>query len=210
MTCPDLAANQDFEAEIRKHHALGDYRRAANLGLSKYGPELLRFASAMMKHRTLAEEAFGEACEKIWIALPEFRFDCSFRSWTFLIVRRLCIEHLRDPNLKRMRPLSAAGPLSAIVDEVRTQTAEYLQDEAKGGLRLLRESLSPEEQALLTLRLDRGLSWAEVADVVNDEGTVDDKGRKQLEASLRKQFERLKIRLKELARREGLLTSKNQ
>jgi len=104
-----------------------------------------------------------------------------------------------------MRPLSDAGPLSEIIDEVRTQTAEYLRDEAKDRLRVLRDNLTPDEQAILTLRLDRGLCWAEIAEIMSDSAADDEKERKRSEAGVRKQFERLKDRLRELAKREGLL-----
>ena len=49
------------------------------------------------------------------------------------------------------------------------------------------------------LRLDRDLSWREVATVMSAEGEPVD------EAALRKRFERVKARLAQRAREEGLL-----
>jgi RNA polymerase sigma-70 factor (ECF subfamily) len=62
-----------------------------------------------------------------------------------------------------------------------------------------RARLSPEERALLVLRLDRDLAWREVATVLSADGEPVD------EAALRKRFERLKAKLAQLAREEGLL-----
>jgi len=49
------------------------------------------------------------------------------------------------------------------------------------------------------MRLDRNLAWREVAMVLAAEGEPVD------EVALRKRFERLKTKLTELAREEGLL-----
>jgi RNA polymerase sigma-70 factor, ECF subfamily len=199
---------QSIEPKIRAHHASGDWRQVATVGIGHYGAELLRFSMAMMRNADWAQEVFAQACERIWVGIPDFRFDCSFRTWAFTIVRRLCIEHLRDPRPVRIRPLSEAGPLSEIEQQVRTQTLPFLRDEVKDRLKVLRESLTAQQQALLTLRLDRGLSWAEIAQVMDDELVAGDAtGLKRSETALRKQFERLKEQLRELAKKEGLLDS---
>jgi RNA polymerase sigma-70 factor (ECF subfamily) len=66
-------------------------------------------------------------------------------------------------------------------------------------LRRLRETLDPDDQTLLSLRLDRELEWEELAVVLSGEGTP------VTAVALRKRFERLKDRLGRLAREEGLL-----
>jgi len=63
----------------------------------------------------------------------------------------------------------------------------------------LREALSVEERSLLALRLDRGLSWAEISDVLSAEGKP-----VQVDA-LMKRFERLKEKLAVRARELGLV-----
>lgn len=59
----------------------------------------------------------------------------------------------------------------------------------------MRRKLEPEEQTLLILRLDRGLSWDELATVMAPASA----------ATLRKRFERLRERISELVRANGLL-----
>jgi RNA polymerase sigma-70 factor, ECF subfamily len=68
------------------------------------------------------------------------------------------------------------------------------------GIERLRAMLTPEERTLLVLRLDRDLSWREVAIVLEEE-----QGEPVEEAALRKRFERVKERLVRLARDEGLV-----
>jgi RNA polymerase sigma-70 factor (ECF subfamily) len=63
----------------------------------------------------------------------------------------------------------------------------------------LRETLTPEEQTLLHLRIDQALSWDEIALVFGKDGSSVEA------ATLRKRFERLKERLAALARERGLV-----
>src|SRR5262249_21663589 len=61
----------------------------------------------------------------------------------------------------------------------------------------IRASMTPAEQTLLILRIDKGLGWDEIATVLSVEEPVD-------AATLRKRFERLKKRLLEQAPAVGL------
>jgi RNA polymerase sigma-70 factor (ECF subfamily) len=66
-------------------------------------------------------------------------------------------------------------------------------------LEKLRAALPVEDQSLLVLRIDQGMSWSEVAEILAEEG------RRADPAALMKRFERLKDRLAKLAREQGLL-----
>lgn len=74
------------------------------------------------------------------------------------------------------------------------------QDEA---LERLRRTLAPEDHTLLVLRLDRELSWDEIALVLAGEGDGGSGG--PTPSALRKRFERLKRVLARRARRSGIL-----
>jgi RNA polymerase sigma-70 factor (ECF subfamily) len=73
--------------------------------------------------------------------------------------------------------------------------------ETKHKVALLRERLSKEEQELLTLRVDRGLDWREVAEALGsaeaDLGTA--------VARHRKRFQLVKAKLARWAREEGIV-----
>jgi RNA polymerase sigma-70 factor (ECF subfamily) len=87
---------------------------------------------------------------------------------------------------------------SKVAGRVFATTAVELERQT-GALERLRAQLEPEEQTLLTLRVDRQLSWREVADILAEEGATVD------EAALRKRFERLKDKLARAAREGGLI-----
>jgi RNA polymerase sigma-70 factor (ECF subfamily) len=63
----------------------------------------------------------------------------------------------------------------------------------------LRDSLDPEEQTLLILRVDKAMPWEDVAEVLGADGDP------VSPAALRKRFERLKEKLGRLAREQGLI-----
>src|SRR5688500_1604599 len=69
-----------------------------------------------------------------------------------------------------------------------------------------RERLSEEDQALLTLRVDRGMSWSDVARVLLSEEEAPSSAQvSKKAAALRKRFERLIVELRALAAEQGLL-----
>jgi RNA polymerase sigma-70 factor (ECF subfamily) len=63
----------------------------------------------------------------------------------------------------------------------------------------VRESLDSEEQTLLILRVDKGMSWEDIPEVMRADGEP------ATPAALRKRFERLKEKLGRLAREQGLI-----
>ena len=71
-------------------------------------------------------------------------------------------------------------------------------------MRALREALDPVDHEILVLRLDRAMSWKDIARTVaeagDSESTVE-----QRAAALRKRFERAKAQLRELAVKHGLI-----
>ena len=71
----------------------------------------------------------------------------------------------------------------------------------------LRASLDVEDQELLMLRVDRSLPWDALVVVLRgeDEAPLSADEQKRQTARLRKRFQLLKDKLRELARREGLL-----
>ena len=70
----------------------------------------------------------------------------------------------------------------------------------------MRDQLSQDERTLLILRIDRGLSWSEVAVVLlGPNGDMDEEAIGREAAACRKRFERVKARLRKMADAAGLL-----
>jgi RNA polymerase sigma-70 factor (ECF subfamily) len=187
---------RDLDESIAAHLRAGDAARAATEAIRRLGPQILGYLNAVLRNETDANEVFSIFCEDLWRGLPGFRRASSFRTWAYRITWHAVVRYQRDPYRLRSRRL-ATDELSALVAEVRT-TAIPCGEGADDALAKLRQSLGPEEQTLLILRVDRDMSWAEIAQVMSEEPS------RTVEAGLRKRFERLKEKLRREAATQGL------
>ncbi len=188
---------EPLEVRVRGLLAAGDERGAATEAIRGLGPSILRYLRAVLREESDAREAFSHFAEKLWRGLPGFRAEAGLRTWAYRIAWNAALNLRDDAWRRRGRPF-ASGEASAIAEEVRTRTAVRVERQ-RDALAKLRASLSPEDQSLLTLRLDQQLSWAEIAGVLAAEGSTPSPD------TVAKRFERLKARLARLAKAQGLL-----
>jgi len=86
--------------------------------------------------------------------------------------------------------------VSRLAESVRTSSKQSLERRA-ARLAGARADLTPEEDALLSLRIDKNLSWDQIAHALSD-------GDRPLDpATLRKRYERLKEKLARKVGRSG-------
>lgn len=187
-----------IEADIAEHLVAGRHDAVVTSILRHYGGELYSYLVSIVRDVGVADDAFSQLTEDLWRAVASFRRESSCRTWCYRIAWHAAMRALQDPYRRRAVP-GHTGQWSELVAEIRSTTAMHLRSEVKDGIARLREQLAPDEQTLLILRLDRQLSWKEVAQVMSDAGDP------ASEASLRKRFERVKDKLRELAIAEGLL-----
>jgi RNA polymerase sigma-70 factor (ECF subfamily) len=179
--------------------ARGDHATAAEVILREYGPQILGYIASVVRSDGDAGDVFSQFTEDLWRGLPGMRRECPVRVWAYRIAWHAAARFLRDPYRQRGRRLETTE-LSRIAEEIRSSVLHGREEVRRQGIERLRAMLSPEEQTLLVLRLDRGLSWREVSIVLEEE-----QGAPVEEAALRKRFERVKERLVRLARDEGLV-----
>jgi RNA polymerase sigma-70 factor (ECF subfamily) len=178
--------------------AAGDLRAAAEAIVRDHGPSILGYLASVLRNDADASDVFSQFTEDLWRGLPGFRGECPVRVWAYRVAWHAAARHLRDPYRQRGRRLETTE-LSRIAEEVRSSVLLGRGEARQQGIDRLRAQLTPEEQTLLVLRLDRGLAWREVATVLAGDGEEVD------EVALRKRFERLKAKLTEMAKAEGLL-----
>ena len=184
----------DVELEIRALAGDNRLKEACTLGVRAYGPEIMSYLYALLEGEQDASEVFSDILLKVWAGLPQFRWQCSFRTWTYAIARRALIDHRRAQTKgRRQRRLSEVqGQLAA---EVRSATRSFLKSDRRRRLQQLREALDPEDQTLLILRVNRKLSWQEIAQVMADADLSPAEAQKSA-AMLRKRFQRVKDELR--------------
>jgi RNA polymerase sigma-70 factor, ECF subfamily len=198
--------DSELEREVREALSKSDFRGATERAIRGYGPELVSFLLALTRDEDEAADLFSEVCERLWQALPGFRGESSFRTWMYAIARHAHSHHVGQGYRRKRRALSEFPEIERIEAEVRTRTMTFMRTETKTAIQRLRETLTADEQMLLILRVDRGLSWTEIADVLSDEKELgSEDARERASQRWRKQFERVKGKLKTLARKEGII-----
>jgi RNA polymerase sigma-70 factor (ECF subfamily) len=200
---------QALEREVRVLGERGDHAAAATLALRGYGPEILGFLLAVHRNDTAASEAFSEFLEVVWRKLPSFTWEATLRTWAYAVARNVSRALNRDASRRGRRARAAADSvLEEIAQAVRTETLTFLRTEKRTRLQALRDQLTEDDRILLVLRVDRELEWAELARVLGEaegEAPMPAAALAREAARLRKRFQLVKEKLRELARREGLV-----
>lgn len=190
------------EAEIRARCERGDLDGAVTIALEMYASQLFGFLCGLARDRTHAEDVFSATCERIWRGLARFRWDSTFRVWAYRIARNEYLRSTRETRRARQTiPLTELSTAQSILARVRTTTPFHEQTEVRDRYAAIRAQLDDDDLVLLGLRIENQLAWGDIAKVMaateeSVDATVD---AKEL-AALRKRFERLKVKLRDLAR----------
>jgi RNA polymerase sigma-70 factor (ECF subfamily) len=193
------------DARIRNLVESGDLEASATLFMETYGGEILSFLLVRMRSEPAASEVFSVFAEDFWRGLPGFRWRTTIRSWGYTLARNAAHRHHRTRRID-CRPLTRPSRMLEAVERQRSSTAAYLRTEVKSRMRELRRQLPEDDQTLLVLRIDKGLSWNELAGVFSGKGEdMPDDDRVRWAARLRQRFVAVKGRLRDLAEAEGLI-----
>lgn len=163
---------------------------------------------ATLRDEDAGHEVFGTFCELVVKGLPGFEGRSSFRTWSYTVARHAAFRHRsrRQRRASREVELAEDAPLSALVAKVRTETALHLKTEVKSRVAVLRDSLPEEERSLLILRIERGMAWIDIARILRDPAAEapSEADLKRDAAKLRKRYQVVKDRLRDLGRAQGL------
>ena len=188
---------EELERLVRERLATEGPDAAATALIEGLGPAILRYLRSMLRVEEDAADAFSQWSENVWTGLPAFRGEASLKTWSYRLAWNVA-QNLRNQAWHRRGQRLATGQASALAMSIQTRSVVVVERQRQA-LEELRASLSAEDRSLLVLRLDQQLSWNEVAEVLAAEG-------KRIEpATLMKRYERVKIRLGELARERGLI-----
>ena len=204
MVSPDTTADQG-DAEFRTLVESGDLQAATTRFMERYGGDILAFLVVQFRDQSDASEVFSQFTEDFWRGLKGFQWRTTLRSWGYTLA---CNAANRYRRSQRRREAQLVHPHRTpdCPQERRSSTAPYIRTEVKKRMRALRMQLPVDDQTLLLLRIDKGLSWNELAVVFSGQGDgMDDAETARWAARLRQRFATIKARLKAMAQREGLL-----
>lgn len=183
--------------------AAGDTRGATSWVLQAYGNEVCGYVLSLVRDSDDAADAFAAAAEQLFRNIARFRRESTLRTFFYSIARNAAFADKRRAARARGEPIADFAEL--LEAAVRTATLQFKKSEVKDALAELRDSLAPEDRELLVLRVDRNLSWQDVALVLLADTEREPEALKREAARARKHFERVKERLRALAGEAGLL-----
>jgi RNA polymerase sigma-70 factor (ECF subfamily) len=193
---PPRSEDTALDEAVRATLAAGDVDGAVTKILRGLGPELLGFMVALTRSSGTAGDAFSELSVDIWKGLPKFEWRSTLRTWAYVLARRAVARTLRGGPHAPHIPLSQASVVSKVAVEVRDASLASIE-RMHDAFAHVRAQLDEDEQVILVLRVDRDMGWRDIARVLAepeaDEAEVD-----RVSATLRKRFERIKGRIREL------------
>jgi RNA polymerase sigma-70 factor (ECF subfamily) len=178
MTLPGgvPAGSSDDDAALAFAAGRGDAKAFGKL-VEKYQVRIYRFAFGMVKDRDDAWDIAQETFLRAHVALPGFRGRSAFSTWLYRIAANLSLDgrrrRQREEALRNARDAevdAAIGPISAALAGPHKQA---LRRELLDKLDEALASLPPIHRAILLLREVDGLSYEELATVLEiPKGTV--------------------------------------
>lgn len=201
-----MVDSQSIDDEVRAAVTRGDLERAATLVIRRHGSEVHGYLAALAHHRhDVIQEVFSVFCEALWRGLPSFEWRSSLRTWLYAVARN-CFLQLERKASRRPEQRLGTGTAQQLADEVIEGSRRMIEAERTSALNELRAQLDEEEQTLLILRIDRGLGWSEVAEVLyGPEHEADEAEREKTRARLRKRMARIREKVHELAVARGFV-----
>jgi RNA polymerase sigma-70 factor (ECF subfamily) len=193
------ARSDTLEERVATLCARGEYGAATEAIVRDLGPGLCGYLIAVLRDDDAAQDVLADVAVHVLTALPRFRGDSTVRTWTYRIAWRTAMRNRRRGPQHRRAVELRSSLAEQLVAEVRQSTAAYRRAATLQWLERIRAELTPADQSLLTLRLDRDMSWSEVAQVMGVGDTA------VVVAGLRKRYERIKDRLRKAAERDGVL-----
>ncbi len=188
----------DVEPRVFALLDAGDADEAASVAIRGYGSAMFVYVSSRIPDADDAFDVFQQWSEDVWGGLRGFRRECRLRTWAYKLAQHAAARFLRDPYKARRErlPSTAASRIAASV----AASSLIAVDARRRQLRDLEAQLPSDDRVLVYLRHDKELSWDEIAEILSAGGAPPVTAQ-----TLRKRYERIKEKVRQLARAAGLL-----
>jgi len=153
-------SNEPTDAELIRQWRSGDGLAATRL-VERHAPGLARFVTGEGE-RDGVDEVVQDTFVRAFGAIDSFRGDSAFRTWLFTIARRLILDRRRSERRSRVVSTVQEGDAVTTFDALDTIVA----DESMLQVRRAVAQLSQKQREVFTLRLEQGLSYKEIAELV--------------------------------------------
>ncbi len=153
--------SDEIEVDLIQRAARGDQQAFTSL-FERYFQSVYNYALSLSNDPATAEDLTQEAFIKAHTHLPKFKPPWNFRSWIFRMTRNLFLDLVRGrpeaDSFDDVSPLPAPDP---------SPESRAVASEATRRVRRALERLSVRNKEVLVLREVHGLSYAEIAEVLD-------------------------------------------
>lgn len=165
-------ADREVDQQLVERVQRGD-KHAFNLLVSKYQRRLGRLISRFVRDSADAEDVTQDAFIKAYRALPGFRGESAFYTWLYRIGINTAKNHLLS---NKRRPSSTSEfdaeesetfEEASLLREVSTPENELMSKQVVDTVQASLQQLPEDLRSALTLREIEGLSYEEIAEVMN-------------------------------------------
>ena len=178
MTAEDRQASREADRELLEAVLAGDQTAYRGL-VEKYQSRVFSMVYGMVRNREDARDITQEAFVKAYRNLEGFRLESSFYTWLYRIAMNLSIDHARKRKRREVSGFDESiasrdgdGGIDAIHHEESPGKA-LERKQLLGRIMDAMQKLSDDQREVILLREVEGLSYKEIADVMDiPEGTV--------------------------------------
>jgi RNA polymerase sigma-70 factor (ECF subfamily) len=165
-------SDREVDQQLVERAQRGD-KQAFELLVSKYQRKLARLLSRFIRDATEVEDVTQEAFIKAYRALPTFRGDSAFYTWLYRIGINTAKNYLvamgrRAPTTTEIDSEEAEGFEDGDqLRDVNTPENEMMSRQVAETVNQTLESLPEELRSAITLREIEGLSYEDIANIMN-------------------------------------------
>ncbi len=131
--------------------------------VKKYQRDIYNLACRMVSDAEEAKDLAQQAFMQAFIHIRNFRQDAQFRTWLFRIAINQCYNFLK--NRKKFGDPIDCDDVVLVAEDDSPDEELVTQDERRRVYAAL-EKLPPKQQAVLTLKVEQGLSYQEISEVL--------------------------------------------
>ncbi len=138
--------------------------------VKKYQDRIYNLCRYLLEHQQDAEDAAQEVFIKAFQKLKDFRPESSLYTWLYRIGVNTCLDHKRK---LRTEPLKNESQAEDLPSTEPSQEVRYRSKEIGLAIQLALDQLSKPSRAVIVLKEIEGLSYEEIAEVLNTSvGTI--------------------------------------
>lgn len=147
--------------------------KAFELLVSKYQRRLTRLLSRFIKNQNDIDDVAQETFIKAFRALPTFRGECAFYTWLYRIAINTAKNYLTSSDRRLLLTGDVADEdgvsldAAELIPDLNTPEAELMKKEMAKIINDAVSSLNDDLKRAITLREMEGLSYEEIAEVMD-------------------------------------------